>query len=129
MEEVDPQNLIADEQAAVWRTELEEALRLDPSDEVTLQWLGWLEALAETPSIENMNRVQRAVTHGMAQPDFVLMAVAIMRARVGDMETAREIAARFEGWDRWRWRGVVERVNAAIGEKTAQAAPERHTEG
>ncbi len=106
---------IADEQAVVWRGILEDALRLDPNNEITLQWLGWLEALAQTPSVPNMNKVQRAVSAGMAQPDDVLMAVAIMQARGGDQDTARDIVTRFdEGWERWKWRGIVERLKPAL---------------
>lgn len=118
---------IDDAQAVVWRGILEDALRLDPGNEVTLRWLGWLEALAQTPSMANMNRVQQAVRAGMAQPEDVLMAVAIMQTRVGDEETAREIVTRFdEGWDRSTWRGVIEQVNAALGRERAAARAETH---
>ncbi|WP_221029957.1 hypothetical protein [Actomonas aquatica] len=107
--------LIGDEQAVVWRTQLEAALRLDPADEVTLRWLGWLEGLAETPSVENMNRVQRAVVAGMAQPDGVMMAVAIMQARVGDEATAREIVTSYgEDWETWKWRALAAEAGARV---------------
>ncbi len=130
LEHVDPADLIPDEQVIVWRAELEEALRLDPSDEISLQWLAWLEALAETPSVPNMNRVQRAVMAGLAQPDFALMAVAIMRARIGDLDTAREITTRFADWDRWEWRQVVDRVSAVLkDDNEAAAKPATRTEG
>jgi hypothetical protein len=129
LESLDPQNLIADEQAVVWRAQLEDALRLEPGNEITLQWLGWLEALAETPDVANMNRVQHAVNAGMAQPDFVLMAVAIMRARVGDLDTARDITSRFEGWDRWEWRNVLVKLAAAFEAESGATAKSVRAEG
>lgn len=115
--DVNPANLIADEHAIPWRTDLEAALKLDPSDQRTVQWLAWLEALAVNPVMENINHVQMVAQQGLVDPDLTLLAIAVLRARLGDIATAHSITDRYRDWHSWQWYGVVQRLRTAFGQE------------
>ncbi len=95
------------------RAELERALELDPGDYFSVQWLAWLEALAEKPSIANVNRVQRAVGE-MARPHLTYLAIARLQSRLGDAATARNLVNSLQAWPNWEWAPAVRAVAAAL---------------
>ncbi len=108
------------EEATTLRAALERSLELNPSDQYALQWLAWLEALAEEPSVAHMNRVQRAV-RDMVRPELTLLAIAVFRLRAGDLETARAIIEPYQLNTRrnWQWKQAV----LSIERKLAATSP------
>ena len=84
------QQSLPPELADRWRASLERALTIDPGDHQAILWLAWLEAFAQTPALANANLVQKA-TGEMRQKSEVLLALAVLRNRMGDTETAAKI--------------------------------------
>lgn len=105
-----------------YRQLLESALELDPSDQATMTYLAWLEALAETPSVSNVNLIQRSVG-GMTHPELTLLAIAVIRMKLGDSSTAQTLVYEYHDRENWpwvelvdaleEWTGLVNRMNSA----------------
>jgi len=58
--------------------------------------LAFTEAFAGEPRIENINRIQRNVSK-VADLRRIYLALAIVRWRVGDLKTSRQMVAALEG--------------------------------
>jgi len=78
-----------------WASELrgwlDRAVELSPNYLEAWESLAWVEAMAENPRIEVLNRVQRLVPR-MRDQDLTLLAIALIRARQHDEATAGQIA-------------------------------------
>ncbi|MCF3649169.1 hypothetical protein [Synoicihabitans lomoniglobus] len=68
----------------------ERAIALDPGDERAWAGLAWTEALAIDIENANVNRVQDALG-AMRRPEETLLAVAVIRWRIGDTAIARSL--------------------------------------
>lgn len=103
---------VGDAAADALRGYFERALALDPGDDAAMAGLAWVEAIAQTPSNENINRVQEALA-GMRFPDLTLLAVATIRWRIGDRATADAWIKQLSGRTDWDGAALLTRLQAA----------------
>jgi hypothetical protein len=110
--------------ASQLRHQMESSLEIDPSDQTTMMYLAWLEALSEQPDNENINMVQQSVG-GMLQPELTLLAIAKIRLRIGDLETARALVYEYHDLEAWRWAELVNLMEEAtnLWEHVGQGIP------
>lgn len=100
------------EESAGFRTQLKKALEKDPSDQLTLMYLAWLEALSISPDVANVNLIQRSVG-GLVHPELTLLAIAKIRMGLGDFETARTLVYEYHDREHWDWENLVDLMEEA----------------
>ena len=104
---------LSDDDSANFRSLLNDALEQDPSDQTTMMYLAWLEALSTQPVVENINLVQRSVG-GMIQPGLTLLAIAKLRWQMGDESTARTLVYEYHDREHWPWVELVDLMETKI---------------
>ncbi len=99
---------------AAWREQLSQALSgSPPGDERTWEVLAWVEALAAKPEVAQINRLQREVPN-MTDPDLTLLALAWVRARMGDRSTAAAVLAPMLEHPQHRWHRLAQGMVAGL---------------
>ncbi len=92
---LDPYFRLPNERAAELRNLLQRSIERVPSQAQAYEILAWVEATAEKPSPKNINVVQANLAKVKERPR-TLLALALVRARVNDLATARLIVEQME---------------------------------
>ncbi len=83
---------LPEESAARLRDLLQRSIRLAPAQTSAYEVLAWVEAAAQEPSIANVNLVQKQFG-GLKDKPRALLALAVIRLRLGDKAGAAELLA------------------------------------
>lgn len=112
------------ELAATLRGWLDRAIALSPRYLDAYQALAVVEAFSEQPRLETANRIQEVVPK-MRDRTRAMFAIAILRARMGDHATARQIARSLLAVPniQARIRFLMQRLNWRLGPAETPAAP------
>lgn len=81
---------LPEEKAKALRHVVQRWLELSPEQTEPYEALAWIESAAPEPSIESLNRVQAKFPELRAQ-SRTLLAIALTRARLGEMESALQL--------------------------------------
>ncbi len=92
---LDPYFRLPNERATELRTLLQRSIERVPGQAQAYEILAWVEATAEKPSPKNINVVQANLAKVKERPR-TLLALALVRARVKDLATARVIVEQME---------------------------------
>lgn len=102
------------------RNLLHRSIESAPDQSQAYEILAWVEAAVEKPSAKEINLVQQHVG-AMSDKNRTLLALAVIRVRVGDFKTARTIVGVLEKSPR---RPEISRACATLREYIAQHAPD-----
>lgn len=108
------------------RERLTRSITAEPQQTPAYEMLIWLEAYAQEPVMANINVVQRAFS-ALPHRDRVLVALALVRIRVGQVEEGKKLLATLDQLDPDLWaRQAAETILARLEGRPPQQVSEKN---